>query len=442
MSVASGPTIPASARGTSRQRLRELCAAGALATVILSACSGGGEGSGSDPNNPNQVEVVTWWTTGVEQTALDNLAAKFTADYPELEFINASVHGEGGATARDAIAARLAADNPPDSFQSTAGGALSDYVEHGDLQDLTAFYSENDLTDVYRPALLDLLSVEGGIYSVPSDIHRVNVLWANNRMLRDAGLNPDTHPASIEAWLADLEKVRASGVEFPLVLGDELMQVQLFENVLLADLGAEAYQDLWSDTSGWQSTELVTAIDHYGRLLAFTDRRDRGDDWGGAARQVVQGDAAYILVADYVLSSFQRTGFAPDQYSVMPAPGTAGVFDFLADSFTLPAGAVHPEGARAWLLTVASAAGQKTLSFTKGSIPARSDTIIADYPPYQQSAIQSLQSDTVVPSLAHGVAANPSWTAAILSAVAKFGDDRHPKALANALLDASRAALG
>lgn len=424
-----------------RTRMSVAIAAASAVALAISGCTGTGTGTGSDPNNPNQVEVITWWTSGVEKTALYNLAAKFTADNPDLEFIDASVHGEGGANARLAIAARLAANNPPDTFQSTAGGALTEYIANGELQDLTAFYVDNGLTDVYRAALLDLLSVDGKIYSVPSDIHRVNVLWANNRLLTAAEVDPAVPPASIEAWLADLEKIRESGVEFPLVLGDELMQVQLFENVLLADLGAVVYQDLWKSTKTWEEAALVTAIDHYGRLLAYTDRRDRTDDWATASRHVVQGDAAYILVADYVLSSFQRAGFTATQYSAIPTPGTRGVFDFQADSFTMPVGAVHPEAARSWLLTVASAAGQKTLSFTKGSIPARSDTVKADYPPYQQSAIESLQLDAVVPSLAHGVAASPSWTTAIAGAVVKFRNDGHPLALANALIMAAHTAL-
>jgi glucose/mannose transport system substrate-binding protein len=145
-------------------------------------------------------------------------------------------------------------------------------------------------------------------------------------------------------------------------------------------------------------------------------------------------------MADYTLPAFQRAGFV--QYSAVPTPGTVGVFDFLADSFTLPVGAVHDTAARAWLLSVSSAEGQKALSLVKGSIPARTDTVATDYPAYQQTAIASLQLDTVVPSLAHGVAASPKWTAAITDAVLKFRSDRHPEALVNALIEAAHTALG
>ncbi|HWM33931.1 MAG TPA: extracellular solute-binding protein [Pseudolysinimonas sp.] len=424
-----------------RPRIATAVAAVTAAVLVLSGCAFGGD-SGSDPNNPNQVEAITWWASGVEKTSLYDMVAVFSRDNPEIEFIDASVRGGGGAKARQAIAARLDADNPPDTFQATAGAALTNYIADGDLQDLTGFYTENGLTDVYRAALLELMSVDGRIYSVPSDIHRVNVLWTNNTLLTDAGVDPAVAPANIDAWLADLEKVRRSGIEYPLALGNDWTQVQLFENVLIADLGAVLYQNLWKSTKNWEGAALAKAIAHYGQLLEYTDPRSRNAEWTDVTKKVVEGDVAYVIMADFALSSFQRAGFITGkQYSAIPTPGTVGVFDFLADSFTLPVGAVHEQAAKSWLLTVSSADGQKALSLTKGSIPARTDTVKADYPPYQQAAIASLQLDTIVPSIAHGVAASPAWTRAITDAVVKFGGDRKPAALANALIAAAHSAL-
>jgi len=425
-----------------RTRITAAIAAVAAVALVLTGCAGLGAGAGSDPNNPNQVEAITWWTSGTEKTAFYDLVAVFKQDNPGLEFVDASVSGGGGAKAREAIAARLGTDNPPDTFQTAAGAGLTDYVANGDLQDLTSFYADHGLTDVYRAALLDLLSVDGRIYSVPSGIHRVNVLWTNNSMLADAGVDPAVAPANMAAWLADLEKVRQSGVEYPLALGNDWTQVQLFENVLLADLGAVLYQNLWKSTKNWEGTALRTAIDHYGQLLEYTKPTSGSMEWLEATTSVIEGEAAYVLMADFALASFQRVGGASGgQFSAIPTPGTVGLFDFQADSFTLPVGAVHDSAARQWLLTVSSAAGQKALSMVKGSIPARTDTLAEDYPAYQQTAIASLQLDTVVPSLAHGVAANPEWTKAITTAVVEFGANGHPDALANALIAAAHAQL-
>ena len=424
-------------------RARLVTALAALTAVALAAtgCSLGGD-AGSDPNNPNQVEAITWWASGVEKTALYDMVDVFKKQNPDIQFIDASVRGAGGDKARLSIAARLDSKNPPDTFQAAAGAALTDYVANGDLQDLTSFYAENKLTDVYRAALLELLTVDGKIYSVPTDIHRVNVLWSDSGLLKDAGIDPTVAPADIDAWIADLKKVRASGVEYPLALGNDLTQVQLFESVLISDLGPVLYQNLWKSTSNWEGAGVTKAIEHYGQLLEFADTSNGSEDWDQVVQHVVTHKSAYVVMADYALSSFQRAGFVyGKQYSASPMPGSVGTFDFLADSFTLPVGAVHDKSARAWLLTVSSAEGQKALSLTKGSIPARTDTVATDYPPYQQSAIASLQLDTVVPSIAHGIAASPSWTETITDAVVKFRGDRHPDALVNALIAAAHSAL-
>ena len=87
-------------------------------------------------------------------------------------------------------------------------------------------------------------------------------------------------------------------------------------------------------------------------------------------------------------------------------PGTDGIFDFLADSFTLPKGAKNPGGSKDWLMLVGSADGQKAFNLAKGSIPARSDVAETDFPAYQQSAMKSFKSDKIVSSITHGAAVN------------------------------------
>ncbi|HEX7834311.1 MAG TPA: extracellular solute-binding protein [Pseudolysinimonas sp.] len=426
-----------------RARITTAIAAVTAVALLLSGCGGLGADAGSDPNNPNQVEVFTWWASGNDKTSYKELIDVFAEQHPEIQFIDASVRGSGGAQARSAIAARLESKNPPDSFQAAAGAGLTDYIKAGQIQDLTSWYAANGLSEgVYRAALLELLSVDGKVYSVPSDIHRVNVVWANSAVLQAAGVDPATPPPTMDAWIADLQKLRDSGVQYPLALGNDWTQVQLFENVLVSDLGAVLYQNLWKSTKNWEGDRFRVAVDHYAQLLQFVDPGSLDQEWNEATNLVVEGDAGYVIMADFALASFQQAGYAyGKQYVAFPTPGTVGVFDFLADSFTLPVGAVHEQAAKEWLLTVSSAEAQKALSLKKGSIPARVDTVATDYPPYQQEAIASLKLDTVVPSLAHGVAANPDWTKTITTAVVKFGRDGHPEALLNALIAAAHSQL-
>jgi glucose/mannose transport system substrate-binding protein len=427
-----------------RSRISAVIALVAAATLVLTGCGGGSTQPGSDPNNPNQLEAMTWWASGDDTRSFNALVDEFLSQNPDIGFIDASVRGSGGAQARAAIASRLEADNPPDTFQATAGAGLADYIAAGQVQDLTSWYAANGLSEgVFRASLLELLSdADGKIYSVPSNIHRVNVVWADTATLIDAGIDPTLAPTTIDAWIADLEKVRASGVEYPLALGKDWTQVQLFENVLIADLGAVLYQNLWKSTKNWEGDRLQAAVAHYGQLLDFVDPASRTLEWNEATQNVISHHCGYVLMADFALVAFQTAGNTyGKQYTSFPTPGTKGVFDLLADSFTLPVGAVHEEAAHKWLLTVSSAEGQRALSLKKGSIPARVDTVAEDYPPYQQNAIASLQLDTVVPSIAHGVAANTAWTKAITDAVVKFASDDHPEALVNALIAAAHSQL-
>lgn len=411
-----------------------------LSAIVLSGCQSGQVGS--DPNDPDQVEVVTWWAAGADQTALYDLVDVFGDQNPGLEFIDASVRDPSGDTARASIAARLEAGNPPDTFQAVAGAGLRDYVADGRLQDLATFYVDNGLDEVFPPDLLETLKIDHVLYSVPSDIHRANVLWSNTAVLEQAGVDPATPPSSLDSWIADLARVRNSGVTYPLALGDASTQLQLFEYVLLADLGSEQYRALWLVGSGWGTGAVEDAIDDYARLLEFSDPAQGARDRGETIDAVVYGTAGYAVMADYAEQSFQGIGYKlGGQYQASPAPGTAGVFDLVADSFTLPVGAAHAEAAAAWLRTVASAEGQQALNVAKGSIPARSDVDDAEFAPYQRTAIASLRADTVVPSLTHGVAADPTWTAAIATAAAEFGRDHRAAKLLGALQAAASAAL-
>ena len=169
-------------------RLVTVVAAVAAAGLALTGCSAAG--SGSDPNNPNQLEAFTWWVAGSEKVGLDALVGVFADQHPGIEFINASVAGGAGSNAKAALASRLDAGNPPDTFQAHAGAELTDYIEAGQLQDLSAFYAENGLTDVFPPSLIERLTYDGKIYSVPSNIHRANVVWANTAVLESAGVDP------------------------------------------------------------------------------------------------------------------------------------------------------------------------------------------------------------------------------------------------------------
>ena len=411
------------------RRTRPALAAGLVAaSLALAACSNGGS---ADPTSSapagdddaaaqNEVEVFTWWASGSEKLGLDALVAVFDEQHPNVEFVNGAVAGGAGSAAKDLLQSRLQANDPPDTFQAHAGAELTDYINAGQVEDVADLYVEFGLRDAFPADLVDRLTVDGKIYSIPSNIHRANVVWANPTVISESGLDPEASYASLDEWFEALDKVQDAGFT-ALSVATTWTQVHLLETILLAELGPEAYNGLWDGSTDWASAEVTAALEAFEKAMSYTNTDRDGLDWPDATQQVMDGQAAFNVMGDWAVAAFEEAGKAEGtDYIYFPVPGTHGVFDFLADSFTLPVGAPHPDGAKAWLETVGSLEGQVAFNKAKGSIPARTDADPTEFSPYQQTAITSFAEDTIVSSLAHGAATPIAWLNAISDATSKF----------------------
>jgi len=343
-------------------------------------------GSGALGGDDSEVQVVTWWESGSEKEGLQALQKVFEEKFPDTEFVNAAIAG-GGSQAKQKLAADLAAGNPPDTFQAHAGAEMTDYIEAGQVEDLTSLYDERGLNEAFPQDLLDRLTMDGKICSIPSTIHRANVVWANPTVLKDSGVDPDAVPADIDAWITDMEEIQAAGYT-PITVGSAWTQTELLEMVLIADLGADGYSGLFDGTTDWASADVTAALEHFATIMSYTDSSLYAEDWEPAMQPVVDGKAAYNVMGDWVYLGLTSQGKTLGTDIIeFPVPGTDGVYDFLADSFTLPVGAAHPGGARNWLETISSKEGKIAFNSVKGSIPARSDLSedeLADFSDYQR----------------------------------------------------------
>lgn len=426
----------------------------AMATIValgLAACGSSDQtDDGAAPNTSltttaggagGEVGVFTWWAAGSEKDGLDALEKLFKEKYPNDTFVNLAVAGGAGSNAKAKLASDLQNNQPPDSFQGHAGAELLDYIDADQIEAVNDVITTLGGESVFPKSLLDRLTVEGNIYSVPSNIHRSNVVWANAEVLKKAGINEA--PKDIKAWIADMEKVKAAGVSTPLSVAGTWTQVHLFENVLLADLGVEKYNGLFDGSTAWDSAEVKTAVTDYKTLLTYANTAGDGDDWPVATDMVIDGKAAYNVMGDWAVAQFNSKGKKEQtDYTYFPVPGTDGVFNFLADSFTLPKGAKNPGGAKDWLMLVGSAEGQKAFNLAKGSIPARTDVPPTDFPPYQQSAMESFKNDEIASSIQHGAAVSLAWLTDINAAVSKFYTTKDDAALVTDLAAAAKKYVG
>ena len=397
----------------------------------------------SEPKPPaketpkDQVEVFSWWTGAGEQEGLDAMIADFKTKNPTVDVVNAAVSGGAGTNAKAILANRLQAGNPPDSYQRHAGLELADDIKAGKLEDLTAMYDQQGWKDKLPKGLLEAITIDGKIYSVPVNIHRANLIWFVPKTLKDLGIKGP--PATWKEFLSQAEAIKAKG-KTPLSIGPAWTQKHLLETVLLGELGPEKYTGLWNGSTDWKSSEVIAALETFKKILSYSDVKSAAADWQPAADRVLDGTAVYNVMGDWQDAYFGRAkklAFKTD-YDVAASPGTAGIYDFLSDSFTLPVGVKHKDAAVKWLEVCGSVEGQDLFNPEKGSIPARTDADKGKYKDYLATALADWQnpSTKIVGSLAHGVVANNAFSAELDTALGLFLESGDAAAFADAAVKA------
>ncbi len=407
---------------------RSVTAVLVVAAIVLAAC-GPTEAPTevvappTAPPTGGDLEIFSWWTAGGEAEGLNAMFGIYSAKYPDVNIINATVAGGAGMNAKAVLATRMQADDPPDSFQVHAGHELIDsWVVAGKMEPVTFIFEDNGWLDSYPPGVIDVLSKDGEIWSVPVNIHRSNVLWYNKAVFADNGLEA---PTTFDEFFAAADTLQAAGVT-PLALGDNGIwtATHLFESVLLGTMGPDSYRGLWDGTTDWNGAEVQSALETFARMMAYVNEDHAALSWDQAAQLVVDGDAAMTIMGDWAEGYFKSVGLTPDvEFGYVPSPGTAGTFIMLSDSFGLPKGAPNRDNAVAWLTVCGSKEGQDAFNPLKGSIPARTDGDRSLYDVYLQSAMDDFGSNEISPSLAHGAAASEGWVTAFNDVMTLFVSD-------------------
>jgi glucose/mannose transport system substrate-binding protein len=385
----------------------------------------------SAPPSGGELEIYSWWA-GDEGPALEALIELYNEMYPEVEVINATVAGGSGTEAKAVLKTRMLGGDPPDTFQVHAGQELiGTWVVADAMEDLTSLFEEEGWMDKFPPGLIDLLSTDDGIWSVPVNIHRSNVLWYIPDNLDQWGVDV---PQSWQDFLDICPTLQDQGV-IPLALGRNWTHNHLWEAVAVSELGPDGWNDLWNGNKNWTDDDVKATWDLFGQILDCTNPDAASLSWQQATDLVISGDAAFNEMGDWAMTYFTViNGMEPGtDYAWAPSPGTQGIFMALSDSFGLPVGAPNPDAVLAWLKLMGSREGQDAFNPLKGSIAARLDSDLSLYNAYGQSAAADWAEDTVVGSLAHGAVANETFMNGFASAMEIFLSTRSADSTSAAL---------
>lgn len=413
---------------------RKIAGVSLALAIALAGCSSGGSSSSSSTDSGSsssggsstaapsgEVEVFSWWASGGEAEGLAGLVSAFEEQCPDVEFVNATVAGGAGFNAKAVLVSRLESGQPPDSFQAHAGKELLSYIEAGQLEPVDFIYEEAGLYDAFTADLIEQVTyTDGNIYSVPVNIHRSNLIWWNPKTAEALGITP---PTNMNELFAALDKVKAAGAT-GLALATAWAQVHLLESVLLSTLGVDDYNKLHIKGEGeavWASAKTTEALENYAKLLSYANADADAIDWAPAAQLVLDGQAGFTVMGDWSDAQFLSQGLTPNvDYAWAPFPGTAGIYMWLSDSFTLAKNAPNRDAAICWLKASGSQAGQDAFNPKKGSIPARIDSDEALYGEYLQTALADWKTDKLAGSFAHGTVATNAAQSELQAVVSEF----------------------
>jgi glucose/mannose transport system substrate-binding protein len=388
----------------------------------------------------NELTIFSWWTAGGEADGLAELIKLFEAQNPGVKVVNAAVAGGAGTNAKAVLKTRMLGGDPPGTFQVHGGAELIEqWVKSKYMAPITSLFDELGLRDKFPKQLLDLVTYNGQIYAVPSNIHRGNVLWYNKAIFDKQHLTP---PKTIDDLLVVCKKLKAAGVT-PLSLGsrEKWPVTHLFEDLLLAAGGADFYRDLFAGKIAWTDNRVKLALSTLQSLMPYFNDDHAALTWDQATGLVQQGKAAMNVMGDWAKGYFTANHAKPNvDFGAVPTPGTVGFFVVVTDTFGLPAKAPNPKATLAFLKVVASVEGQVNFNLKKGSIPARIDVPTGQFDEIARATMADFAANVLVPSCAHGSAVIESFVTALNDQLSVFiaggNADETAKALEAAARDA------
>jgi glucose/mannose transport system substrate-binding protein len=255
------------------------------------------------------VEVVHWWTSGGEQAAVSVFANEFDATGDH--WVDGAI--ALGETARATVMQRALGGDPPDASQFNPGRQYEELIAAGLLLDLTPLAEKEGWSDFIRPdQIKEPCLIDGHWWCVPVNIHMQNWAWASVAAFQKAGLEV---PNDWDTYLADLPKLKDAGV-IPFAVGGDGggWQVSLLANqLILAQLGAEAVEKIWKDKdldlAG--GPEVLKAFQTLKSLGEYADDGSPNRSWADTTALVIQGEAALQVMGDWAQGEFQVAGQKP-----------------------------------------------------------------------------------------------------------------------------------
>jgi len=402
-----------------RSKLVAVVVAVATATAVAS-CSSTGTSPRSSESPTGSLQIFSWWTASAEAAALKALMDNYVNEYPGVHIVNAAVAGGGGGNAKAVLQSRLQGGDAPDSWQTSPGSIMKQYVDAGVVQPVTDIY-DNKLRSAIPAPLLKSMSVGNDIYGSATGVHRGNVLFYNKALLAKSGIEVTTD-TTMTQFVASLQRLGSAGVT-PFCLGDATIfgdQV-ILDSLILSSVGAHDWPGLFTGNTKWTDPRIGDALGVYGQLLRVANSDHSALTSSDAATNLAKGKCAFYIAGDWAYGYLLKAG-AKDgtDFGYVPVPGTSGDFIAIVDSFVVAKAGKNQANAMKWVKSITTVKSQQDFNLQKGAIPVRTDVPMDAFPPYQRQSAADFKSGELIWGLASGEVGSPSFVQAYGQAITVF----------------------
>ncbi|MCW7551250.1 ABC transporter substrate-binding protein [Endozoicomonas gorgoniicola] len=397
-----------------------------LITTLLTCLATSVTASDAPSNRPaGTVNVLHWWTSPSEAAAMDILKDHYTKS--GFALTDQAVAGGGGGRAMTVLKSQVISGNPPHAAQ-ISGQGIKSWASLGLLADIDDTVNHNQWTSVLPEFVSDAIQFQGRFYGVPVGIHRSNWLWVNPGAFEDTGL---AIPTSWDELIAIAPRLRQAGF-IPLTHGGEAwQQAAIFESVVLSEGGADFYRQalVHHDRKALTSPTMIRVFRKLKQIASLTPDNRSKMSWDQATREIINNKAAMMLMGDWALGEFKMNGQVEgEDFYCQPAFGTDKKFIYNIDSFVLfNLRSSSDRQAQHWLTQqLMNMETQIAFNEKKGSIPARMDAA-ENLQGCQQKSLEdlkaSIEANTLVPSIIHGMAAKESLQIPAINFVSSYMSD-------------------
>lgn len=213
----------------------------------------------------------------------------------------------------------MGSPNAPDIFFNWGGGNLKQFVDAGQVLDMTEALAASGAGEKYLPSVLDIAKIGDKNYGVPMSGMQPMMLFYNTKLFADAGVQP---PKTHAEWLTLVDTFKAKKV-IPVALAGAAGWTELQYLMYFADRngGQQPFNDI-SDgkPDAWKNPAITKALQQIQELVdrgAFgTNFAGVNYDNQGASKLLATGKAAMM-----VMGAWEFGGQKNDNPKFMEAKG-------------------------------------------------------------------------------------------------------------------------